>query len=518
MHVGKEQFIYKSSFLFVLFIVALFASAYGILEPDSHGYIAMAKSLQSGRGCLLEGQYNAVEPCGYSAVIATVDTLTGLGNLITASKIANLVLLLGSFIFLLKTIKNLSLATLFFINPISFYTYTYTLSESLFLFVFCGVFYWLNRMRDVSSTKLDVLYLSLFLVIGCFSRYFFGPFCCVIWLCALAVFGRRFAIRALPGFIVAAIVYVGYQKFNLMLTGFPTGMQRMPAPESPLYLTIAFLVRVSQAFLILFLMVFLYKAIAGRNLRILKFNTLLQNLKNNASDFAPYKFLLFSGIGFLLLSFLIRMFYCFDLFDFRIIGYGVIFTSIALLGLGDNSGHWGSWKSQSVALILIGILSVIPTQKLSNWKSIFETEYKSPQQLIANSHSAIHNKTIFSFGLPQTSKFISADDQYYDSTSLIVHISTGPSYPTENFDSFVAKVKKYANDDCVFDFSVFENKKDFETEVVDSAYPVALDFSKSVLKPGRVTVPAYDPEIGKFLMKVYRPKSVIACSEILAQI
>ena len=516
MLIRDEQSIYKATFLLIILFVAIFASAYGVLSPDSRAYIDLAQSLKDGAGCSVDGKYYATEACGYPLLIVALNAVSGLGDLITASKLVNFILLFGGFVFLLKTIKNLPLATLFFINPIVMYVYSYTWSENLLLFAFCASFYFLNRLRDLSSKKSDVLYLTLFLVVGCFSRYFFGPFCCVIWLSAYMIFGRRVAIRALPAFVVAAIVYFAYQRFNLAYTGYPTGMERMHAPETAMYLMTAFLVRVIGAYLALFFTVFVYRIVARQNWKIMNFSDLVQSIKNNSDDFAAYKFLLLAGLGFLLLSFIIRFVFYFDLFDFRIIGFGVVFTSIALLGLGSDSSNWGGWKNQIVALVVIGFFSLLSTQNLANWKSIFKASYQSPQKLITSTHSSIHNKTIFSFGVPSPSNFVPGNNHYYDDNSQVLNVSLGPAYRVENFDSFIARVKKYANDDCVFDFTWYADKEEFAARV-NKVYPVALDFSKSMFKPERVVAPSYDPQIANFLLKVYRPKAAVSCDEALAQ-
>ena len=134
LEISKKEWIYTWVVIFGLTITTLFASLYGVLSSDSIGYLALARSVQQIQECSIDGKYFAIQPCGYSILIAIVGKLTGIDNLILASKLLNWFLIFSSFLLLKKTMPSLTLATLVIVNPLTFHILGYTWTENLFLF------------------------------------------------------------------------------------------------------------------------------------------------------------------------------------------------------------------------------------------------------------------------------------------------------------------------------------------------------------------------------------------------
>ena len=96
-------------------------------------------------------------------------------------------------------------------------------------------------------------------MVGCLSRYFYGPFAVIIFIALWLTYGRKVALKTLPAFFMAGVFYIAYQKYNIVLTGYGTGMPRIPARESLFLLNLVFLKALILQILyaICFLLVFL---------------------------------------------------------------------------------------------------------------------------------------------------------------------------------------------------------------------------------------------------------------------
>ncbi|MGZ3305025.1 MAG: hypothetical protein ACXU8U_04110, partial [Asticcacaulis sp.] len=153
----------------VMVLAAATAIVFGYLSPDSWYYILIAQGLRTGHGCAMYGKYLAVYPCGYPAVLALTAPLSNLAAFMVSSKIANLLLLSGSFFLTWKASRNIIVATVVVLNPITLLIFLYTWSENLELFCTCGIAYSLSRLNE-GAMRRDYVWLGLFLLLGVFCR------------------------------------------------------------------------------------------------------------------------------------------------------------------------------------------------------------------------------------------------------------------------------------------------------------------------------------------------------------
>jgi hypothetical protein len=503
--------------LLILLVTAALACAIGFISPDSWSYLLLAQSLRRGQGCVVGGQYVAIWPCGYPMAIALTAPSADLASLLISSKFTNFILLFSSFLLLANETRNLLVATFIIINPITLSLYQWTWSENLFIFACCGVFFTIARLARGEATYRNVALLGLFLLIGCLSRYFFGPFAVVAFLAAWLAYGRQLALRALPAFMVAGVFFIAYQAFNASMTGSNTGMERIPAPESLLFLTVEFIraslheIAVAGAALIVFL-VFSFPHISfvpcGRPLSV---------------ERSAYIYFGIAGAGYLFLAYALRARTQYDLYDTRTIGYGVVFILASLTGLFVRAkterpyaipGLFAFWLFPAVVL---GNTSG-PWALRSLLSSVVHGSYKSPGQALADYRSPpIDAQVIFSFIIPQVSTSIASNGElYYGEKRKIISPNTGPDSKPETFSAFMAQVREHADERCVFDFNPFANRDDFRRYLEQS---VLVDLQFSTLTAYHyVSQPRFDQELKSNLMRVFQLGQYVPCTEIISKL
>ena len=66
----NSSFIYLITVTGLLAGFAVLAALFGYISVDSWYYMLLAQALRHGQGCSLHGEYSAVYPCGYPAVLA----------------------------------------------------------------------------------------------------------------------------------------------------------------------------------------------------------------------------------------------------------------------------------------------------------------------------------------------------------------------------------------------------------------------------------------------------------------
>lgn len=357
--------------IFILFAgtVSVYASIFGFLSPDSIVYLDMASSFN----CSVRSEFFTGFPCGYPLLISLIDVLTFSINIVTISKILNLLLLLASYLLIASITNNLILKTILFLNPISLYLSSWTWSENLFFLSFYGTIYSLvNISNQKKPNSIYFLSLLFFLILGCSSRYFFGPFCVVIFISIGLSFSWKMAFRCLPYFIIACLFFVSYQFINLNYPEYTSWNLNNYATESFSYLLYKFTENTLQNLFLLLISasVFIYFSYSKT-----KDN---HQILTNPSDKKIIEMLFYSGLGYLTLIFFLRTYFSFDIYDTRLTGLGciLIFSSLLLKILDKNKIRI---RFSLKSLVFIGIISFVLHQK--HWdviKPVLDGNYQKP--------------------------------------------------------------------------------------------------------------------------------------------
>ena len=506
----------RSAYFAAALVAALttttFAIVFGYLSPDSWFYILIAESLRHGHGCALHGTYLGVYPCGYPAALALTAPAADHAALMVSSKITNLLLLIGSFWFTWKASRNILVATTVVFNPITLLIVLYTWSENLELFCICGAVYALARLNDDERAWQGQVLLGVFLTIGCFTRYFFGPFAFLLFVATWLTYGRTVAVRALPAFAAAAIAYAGYQGFNLLMTGYTTGMPRVPAPETPYYLVRTFLddfrYNLWNALTALALLLGLAWPL-----------TRYTRVKAHPVRHASAMLILYAGLAFTALAFILRARAFFDPFDTRTTGFGVVFMLAGLVGrfvrLKDDA-RWPAW-----AVLVSGLFSALYADdssipdalpNLSHGKWAFAAAHV-PDFL----YQGPRPEAMVTFDIPPVpDRYWNVETTrqlYYGDHMTLISAAQAPDMPPDTPKTFLAKVELFRGRPCDFDFTPFASVDDFQ-DVLGSTTEVDEQFALGGT-PAVTSRPNWDPALQRYLLAVFQPGKLVPCADIL---
>lgn len=217
----------------------------GYLSPDSMNYLALANNLNQGHGLNIANTgrlpagpaYFATWPVGYPFVIHLVSQLFGL-SLFLASKIGNAIILLLSAVMLAKAFGHngpVIALTLAFAPCLEIFSYTW--SEVPFVFLLLSAAILLAGLIVKGGERGAV---RPFILAGCclglfLSRYVGAFAISLIGIAALlAALRRAFAIALLDVILLVAVSVLVwlYLRHNVALTGYGTGMPRVPPTDS----------------------------------------------------------------------------------------------------------------------------------------------------------------------------------------------------------------------------------------------------------------------------------------------
>lgn len=516
----------------VALTTTIFAIVFGYLSPDSWFYMLIAEGLRHGKGCAMHGAYLGVYPCGYPLALALTAPAADHATLMVSSKITNLLLLTGTFWFTWKASRNILVATTLALNPITLLIALYTWSENLELFCTCGVFYAVARLNDAEASRVkgprpfdwrrDTLpffqhdwksqvLLGAFLTLGCFTRYFFGPFAFLLFVATWLSYGRTVALRALPAFAVAAIFYAGYQGFNLVMTGYTTGMPRVPAPESAYYIVKTFIGAFQHdgwhaVKAAVILLVLGWPLISFSRARAVK------------DRHAAAMLILYAGIAFISLAFVLRARTLFDPFDTRTIGFGIAFATAGLVGrfvrLKDDA-RWPAW-----AILASGLFSAVYADDSSIPFALNTIPAK--QWAFAAGHvpdflyKGQRPGVMVTFDIPvMPARFWNVEviKQVYYGDITLISPALAPDITPDTPKTFLAKLDIVGARTCAFDFTAFPTLADFKA-YLGSTTQVDESFSPGKT-PTITSRPNWDPALQRYLLAVVQPGKRVPCADIM---
>lgn len=507
----NSKTVYYLAIFVILSLTAALAVLLGFVSPDSWNYLHLAQSLRLGQGCMVGGEYMAVFPCGYPMAIALMSPSADIVAMVVSSKFANMVLLGSGFVLLAKEMRNILAATLIIINPITLHLYQFTWSENLFLFACCGAFFSIARMARDETSRCYVTLLGFFLIVGSLSRYFFGLFAAVIFLATWLAYGQKVAIKAMPAFVGAAVVFLANQQFNEVMTGYGTGMPRIPAPETLLFLTAHFVKALVRDAIYVVAAAALLIGLSFRHISLTD-----GGLKEGAEK-SMYVLLAVCGAGYLLLAYLLRTRTQYDLYGPRTIGYGVV---LLIAAFSSYIFRMNSDRTFPVVGLLAGGLfsavlsqgSLIPRQLMA---VVDGTQIPMAQAVVKYRSAPIDAQVVFAFSVPSPGPNIaSLPNLYYGESVKVISPRTAPYHVPETLLAFKQKVAAYAEERCEFDFNPFPTRDSFQS-YLDQSFAVDLKFTTSVLSPDKVNIPIFDPELKAYLERIFQPGRYVSCRDIL---
>ncbi|CAB3757988.1 hypothetical protein [Paraburkholderia solisilvae] len=503
----------RSAYCLAIFIVlaagALAAGAFGFLTVDSWNYLHLAQSIRDGRGCTVDGAYFAVFPCGYPLAIALTAPAHDIASLMLSSKATNLILAFGGFWLLMKTFRNVLVPALIIINPLSIGLYQYTWSENLFLFAFCGAVYAISRIHRGERRYWNVSLLALFLVAGCSARYFFAPFAAAIFIGVWLAYGRKTALVALPAFVLSAVFFVAYQKFNIQMTGFGTGMGRIPAPETFGFLTVKFVVQLAKegvwfsvAAVLLLWLARKYGAWPlqpGRAVR-------------GDGDARACRLLMFSGVAFLLLAFYLRTQTQYDLYSPRTISYGLTFVAAASIGMMTRAR---SRIYPALPVAVYGVFSLLVAQDLLlpfQLKDALANGYVFPPHALVRHHSENTDAdVIVNLRLPDVAPLVDGFyGLYYPPGKTVLEMQAAPYRIPDTAADLKSRIADQHARSCVVDFTPFKTRDELQN-YLDQTYPVQFRFASFAHAPDTIERPDFAPSMKEYLLRIFQPGQYVRC-------
>lgn len=500
--------------ILICFVLVVFFGSIvtGFISPDSWNYLKLSTSLISGNGCQVDGTYFSVFPCGYPALISIISLTTGL-DVFISSKIVNLILILSSAFFLYSFTRNILVTFVYIVNPITLYILQYTWSENVFILAITLLIYSLINIYQSKDEQKIYLTLILGLLLGITSRYFFAPYTFTVFITTWIVLGRKTALKVLPYFILSGVVFIAYYIYNKNMTGYGSGMPRIPAPESLLYLLVIFIkysikqLIVSIACLIPVLILF-------------KVKTFRENIKSDYISKVAF-FILSLGLAYLILAFVLRINSQYDLYGLRTVGFGyvLILTSIIYLIFNNTVLRY----KHALALLFVGLLSTVITQR-----EIYFNLYKDIRSNNLHSFNIVNRLTplkipstaysdtieddilVIPFGLPQDNSGISTNPRlYYKLNYSIESVKTAPYWEKENKDSFLSRIIA-TKKKCYFDFSRVQNI-DVLNRSLESQYPVDISFEIGILNPTLIYKNSYEDSLSEYIRENFVAGKFVPC-------
>ena len=237
------------SIIFILTTANILGLSYntsnGYISPDSANYLNLAERILSGHGLFVPSDgrsgYDevlfAVWPVGYPMLIAFFAWGLGVSTFL-ASKILN-VLLLNLAVFLMyRALGRVGLiAASILLTAGTLTNYTHTWSEAPFLttlIILC--LYLAGIVNGKYKVTVSAALILACLLVAIFLLRYIGVFAIVpVSLVSIYIYNKGRYWEALLVFIAslsAAFICFLYLANNIYFTGFPTGMERIPAPET----------------------------------------------------------------------------------------------------------------------------------------------------------------------------------------------------------------------------------------------------------------------------------------------
>lgn len=393
----------------------------GYLPSDANNYLALAQNLiENGNFYVYSGlgpekTFYAIWPVGYSIFILIIAKITGL-SVFWASKALNILLIsiiLIYFKYIFKRNAYAYGAVLLFASFLEIFSSS--LSEAPFialLIIFAGSIHIVTQEIKPTFAQYITLFVSSILL---FLTRYIGAFSFIL----LALFGFFFLVKKehgkgfifMLGSAVCAATAFAYLYHNFAVTGYFTGMPRIPAPESSFELIKSLIEAVIQQFI-----PYVVRNTKGNILFLAIYPALLFFIIKNKKDvfrdgddhntLAAIFFIV--GMSYFFALAALRWTSHFDNFCYRLLAPASILIFIAAINLIETSITTQYFNRFKQLLLVIGCFSWcfdVPYRTFTDYKTpLFAEKISSLQK----DYSAVASGDIVVFG-PVNLQFLRTD-------------------------------------------------------------------------------------------------------------
>lgn len=490
-----------------LLCASMIAMANGYISPDSWDYIELAQSLRQGDGCSKNGNYFAMFPCGYPLVIAAFAFSNSLADLVVASKLANLTIVLSCLLLLTACVKNRLLVAFLILNPVTLVFQLYTWSENLMFLAVCGILYSVDQISRSETTRRYRAILTLFLILGCLSRYFFGAYAAMVFLAIISAYGVSTARKCFPAFLIAGLFFGTYLIFNWLQSGHPTGIPRPPAPEN--FLLLSWQLLTGGGGVLAALVIFLILLCATMGVRFVHARRYPGHRELRMSAF-----MLSAGLGYLFLQYALRTHTYYDGFGWRTLGQGIVLALAGMAGMILRPSHI---THQSARVLLLGLFIMASVNQLVWWQLGNNgpgLDRFSWRERLANYHAPPFDATtVVSLAVPKIAPAVSGlPTLWYGESRSIIAVKAAPFDVPDTPELLVGALGPHPGE-CVIDFSGFASLEALET-ALSRKYPITARLSVSAPYWTTGVVDQYDPMTRRYLLQVFSPEALVSCDRL----
>jgi hypothetical protein len=509
----------------------------GVFDPDSEGYLTIAENVHAYGQCSdYNAEFVAAFPCGYPAIITITGELLqlrpGFTSMLTASHVVNFLLFMIDLCLARLLFKSYNAQIFILINPLVFDMYISPLSENVTYTSILGVLFCSERIytlfcseqihaeRQRRAIKIYQTLMFAFITGGLFSRYFSSPLLVVLACCSLPIYGlsalRMYGTPYALGFICFSI-YLG---FNYKLTGTFTG-ERVAAAESSKFIIIYFayqmliIVGVFLPMVAILIVNGVSSAdIAGKFKRLHPAIIVKEFLLNGST---LVRVLIVLGIAHLCLQLVLRMKMTYDLFNMRLLGPGVVYIITSIIVYTDK-GRMGIHKLYWMKVALVVVYCVFSGKSAEAARLAYSRHFVPAKVLIEQGRSErITQKWIFTFpsngavypDIPIVPEYV------FGANKKVIYAKYGPRVKADTLSSYRERVYRAIDQGggCVFDFTQFNI-----AEELYRALSTKYDIDVDIFGLSRIRIDAYDRALVDTIIKSFKPRSLVDCTEILAQI
>jgi len=402
----------------------------GYLSNDSTNYLLLSKNLLDGFGLYVpsEKEGEGVRTLfsswtvGYPGLIALLAKITGL-SVFVSSKILNLAFIGLTLLFFRKMFSlDAWIYALIFLFSSYIEISSWTWSETGFIFGLVMFSYYLHKFINDKGNLYASAFLLLFSACFLFLIRYIGAYTIGVMgliFIYLGIFNgiiEKRKILILSIIILINIVFVtSYLYFNFLETGLTSGRERIFAPESNyellITLVLALLAEISipvyhprPSFLIPSLMIqfsligyFIYKNKSNTEPNLPPKNT-----------FSISNIFFMTGLLYLICLIVIRWFFYFNEYSFRLLGPGTFLIFVAIISYLKehlSSKSFGDFKKIIVLLTLISFILYVPIKTFAR----FEQPYSETLNQLNQKYQVISPGSILAFERNKHLKYYRSD-------------------------------------------------------------------------------------------------------------
>ncbi len=476
---------------------AALSAWFGYLSPDSWTYLRLARSLYGHGYPSLDHVYFAVFPFGYPLLLALASPGLDIVHTMIVSKFVNAFLWISIF-FLLKRLGAPALvAAALVVTPFVFQISAMTWSENLMIFAMVLTLAGIDALQREKRPwpVRQALLLLGGLLVGISSRYMFG-FVIGAYIVAYGIaYRRKMRHETLIVLIATELIFALYLAINLRLSGYTTGMARMPNTDGISYLSFTF-ARANYLAIFAAVLPFSFVAlIAGKEWR-------LSPLSLTAG---------LIGFAYVGIVAVLRLRSQFDPFDIRLLGPGWFLIAVAIALAAHEGVERGMRRLATAALVALALWSGYAVHSadaidLAAAHQLWTSPVAAFRDYADAFDAGEDTEAVISIETPSPRATIAGDDKLYYGELDVITPGSAPFLPRETLDGFTTRLRSSEIDiaHCAIDFSRFASEDDL-SDVLDDDYRVSFVRSER----------RFDPELADRFQRIFHAKTLVPCTAFL---